>query len=103
MWCGFAELCGRVCDLVMVVPIMECVLVADACLSCKKTTTNYTFAHPIDNKKIMRAFLPKRRLTANSAEVGTGPCTIPDYYHNLNPTDCLQRRGRDSSMLRRRF
>ena len=61
------------------------------------------FTHPIYNDKIMRPFLPKRRLTANSAGIGTGPCTIPDYYHNLNPTDCPQRRGRDLSMLPRRF
>jgi len=56
-----------------------------------------------DSDKVMRAFHPKRRLTANSAEIGTGTCTIPDYYHNLNPTDYPQRRGRDLSMPLRRF
>ena len=38
----------------------------------------------------MLGFLPKRRLTMNSAGIGPGPCTFPNNRYNRNPTDSPQ-------------
>ena len=81
---------------------MECVLVVSTRLSCRRRRRRPAFvSHTADDGILMSGFLPKRRLTTNSAGIGPGPCTSPNDRHNRNHTDYPKQRSSGLSMLRR--
>jgi len=86
-------------------PTMRCVLRPHGLhvAILRTTATSRSRSARQSNTKIMPAFLPKRRLTANLAGIEQGPCMFPCDRHNRNPTDYPQQRSSGLSTLRMCF
>ena len=86
-------------------PTMRCVLRPHGLhvAILRTTATSRSRSARQSNTKIMPAFLPKRRLTANLAGIEQGPCTFPSDRHNRNRTDYPQQRSSGLSTLRMYF